>query len=488
VDDYEINTSLQGVTMTDLSTPPRERERPRNPWPATFLTAVVILFLGTVVGAAVVTRDSGSAPTLAGGAKTVKVTLGEFFVKPATITVDPGTDLTLVVTNSGTMSHDLKLKGGSTGTKLLDPGSSQTVDYGVVSTSTQAWCTVPGHKQAGMLLDIKVGAGGGTQASATAAMAGMDMGSPTASSNASSNDATIDPNAVPNANWKPFDPTLRPAPGGTVHDITMNATEKVLEVAPGVKQQMWTFNDQVPGPILRGKLGDVFNVTLTNKGKMGHSIDFHASQVAWSDEMRTIAPGESLTYQFKADYAGIFMYHCGTAPALHHIGNGMYGALIVDPPDLAPVDHEFVAIQSELYLGPQGQPGDLAKMTAFQPDAVVFNGYYDQYKFAPIRVEPNQRIRFWVLDAGPSENESFHIVGTVFHTVYKEGNYLLRPGPGRGGSQSLDLQPAQGGFVEFSPAEKGFYVIVTHKFSNVGKGAMGMLQAGDVKMPAAAGH
>jgi nitrite reductase (NO-forming) len=452
---------------------------------------VVILFLGTVVGAAVVTRDSGTTPAVAAGSRTVEVTLGEFFVKPASITVDPGTDLTLKVTNSGTMSHDLKLKGGATGTKLLDPGATQTVDYGVVSSSTQAWCTVPGHKEAGMLLDIKVGAGSAAQASGSSgAMPGMDMsmGSSSGASAGSSNDATIDPNATPDADWKPFDPNVQPAPGGTVHDITMNATDKVLEVAPGVKQQMCTFNDQVPAPILRGKLGDVFNVTLHNKGKMGHSIDFHASQVAWSDEMRTIAPGESLTYQFKADYAGIFMYHCGTAPALHHIGNGMYGALIVDPPDLAPVDHEFVAIQSELYLGPQGKPGDLTKMTAFQPASVVFNGYYNHYTFAPIRVEPNQRIRFWVLDAGPSENESFHIVGTIFDTVYKEGNYLLRPGPGRGGSQALDLQPAQGGFVEFSPAEKGFYVIVTHKFSNVGKGAMGMLQAGDVKMPAGAAH
>ena len=71
---------------------------------------------------------------------------------------------------------------------------------------------------------------------------------------------------------------------------------------------------------------------------MGHSIDFHASKVAWNDEMRTIQPGESLVYQFEADYAGAFMYHCGTAPALHHIGNGMYGAIIIDPPNLAPVD------------------------------------------------------------------------------------------------------------------------------------------------------
>ena len=81
-------------------------------------------------------------------------------------------------------------------------------------------------------------------------------------------DARIDASASPAAGWKPFDPTLAPAPGGTVHTVTLETTEKVLEVAPGVTHQMWTFNGQVPGPILRGKVGDVFNVTLVNKGTM----------------------------------------------------------------------------------------------------------------------------------------------------------------------------------------------------------------------------
>jgi nitrite reductase (NO-forming) len=148
-----------------------------------------------------------------------------------------------------------------------------------------------------------------------------------------------------------------------------------------------------------------------------------------------------------------------------------------------------VLVQSELYLGAQGQPGDLTKMQKEAWDAVVFNGYVNQYKFAPIRVEPSQRVRVWVLDAGPSENSSFHIVGTIFDTVFKEGSYLLQPDARHGGSQALDLQPAQGGFVEFTFAEAGLYPIVTHKFANVGKGAMGLFQAGEVAAtPATASH
>jgi nitrite reductase (NO-forming) len=137
-------------------------------------------------------------------------------------------------------------------------------------------------------------------------------------------------------------------------------------------------------------------------------------------------------------------------------------------------------VQSELYLGEEAEAGDLAKMVDERHDAVVFNGYVNQYKHSPIRVEPGERNRVWVLDAGPSENSSFHIVGTVFGTVYKEGEYLLRPAAGRGGSQALDLQAAQGGFVEFTLDRPGTYPMVTHKFANVGKGALGLFQAGEV--------
>jgi nitrite reductase (NO-forming) len=314
-------------------------------------------------------------------------------------------------------------------------------------------------------------AGGGQASTASAATTG-----------ANPDDAVIDFNAKPADGWKARDPKLGPALTGTVHDIEIQAKETELEVSPGVKQMMWTYDGTFPGPVYRGKVGDTFNFTLVNDAgnQVDHSIDFHASKVAWNDKMRSIKPGESLTYPFKAEYAGVYMFHCGTAPALHHIGNGMHGMIIIEPADLPPVDKEFYLIQSEIYTGPQGQPGDLKKMLADQWDAVVFNGYVNQYKHQPIRVEPNERIRVWIVDNGPSENSAFHVVGTIFDTVWKEGSYLLRPDQRQGGSQVLDLQPAQGGFVEFSFAEAGLYPIVTHKFSNASQGALGLFQAGEV--------
>lgn len=452
----------------------------RDNWLVLAVAIAAFSLIGTVVAVGIAVRDRGGGAAAAGsgGAVTVEVELGDLFIRPATIEVPAGATVTFEVTNVGAMPHDF-LVDGAGGTSMLDPGASETLVVEGIEASTQAWCTVPGHREGGMEADVVVTGG------APAAHGGTHSGG---TSGATGTGAEIDFAAAPAADWQPFDPVLAPAPGGTNHEIAMSMEETVIEVAPGVTQELWTFNQQFPGPILRGKVGDTFTVTLTNNGEIGHSLDFHASKVAMNDEMRTLQPGESLVYQFEAKHAGAFMYHCGTAPTLHHIGNGMHGALIIDPPDLAPVDKEFVFVQSELYTGPEGQPGDLTKMQNEAWDAVVFNGYVNQYAHAPIKTEVDERIRVWVIDNGPSENSSFHIVGTIFDTVYKEGTRLLQPDGRQGGSQALDLQPAQGGYVEFTFDEPGMYVGVTHKFANVGKGAQIVFLAGGYEPEGTGGH
>lgn len=456
-------------------------------WVISCVIGVMALITAFVAIGVAVNSESGNAAVAPSpsGKTDFEISLVDIDIVPASIDVPAGKAITLHVSNDGTMAHDLKLDG-TTGTAILAPGESETITIPAINADAQAWCTIPGHKEAGMILDLKV-VGGATPAAHSAV---ASSGATQTNTAATSSSATIDSAAAPADDFVARDPILPPVttPAGTVHKISIDATEEVIEVAPGVTQKMWTFNGQVPGPVLRGKVGDTFLITLTNKGEVGHSIDFHASKVAWNDEMRTINPGESLVYEFKADYAGAFMYHCGTAPALHHIGNGMFGVIIVDPPQLPAVDQEFVIVQSELYLGPQGKEGDLTKMMNEDFDAVVFNGYHSAYKHRPIHVEANKRYRVWVLDAGPNENSAFHIVGTVFDTVFREGAYSLQPDAGRGGSQVLDLQPAQGGFVEFSFAEDGLYPFVTHKFANPGKGALGFFAVGDVDTSAIGGH
>lgn len=435
---------------------------------------VVLMLVLTLV-----ITSCGNTPTTTTGEpeQVIEIELGDMYVKPDTIEINAGENVKLHVKNVGAMVHDLKINGTS-GTAELVTGQEETITVGGLTDSVLAWCTLPGHRESGMEMKINV----------KGMAAHSDYDTVNAPAPAADESAKIDAKAMPSDTWQARDPVLPAKAEGTVHEITINAVESEIEVAPGVTQMMWSFDGIVPGPVYHGNIGDTFRFTLTNKGKMGHSIDFHASKVAWNEKMKTINPGESLVYEFKAEYAGAYMYHCGTAPALHHIGNGMYGAIIIDPPSLAPVEKEFVMIQSELYLGPQGKEGSLTKMVNEQWDAVVFNGYYNQYKFAPIHVEANKRYRVWVVDDGPSENSAFHIVGTVFDTVYNEGSYLLQPDARQGGSQVLDLQAAQGGFVEFSFAEDGLYPMVTHKFANVGKGALGFFAVGDVDTSALGGH
>ncbi len=426
----------------------------------------------TGIGGAADAAEVADVPEI----KIIEIELGDMYVKPTSIDINVGEQVQLHVKNVGAMGHDLKLNG-TVGTAELATGQEEMITIGPLSENTLAWCTLPGHRESGMEMTINViGAAHTSDYDTVTAPPAADVS------------AKVDASAMPSAAWVARDPLLPPVAEGTVHEIALDATEKLIEVAPGVTQMMWTFNDIVPGPVFHGKIGDTFRFTLTNKGKMGHSIDFHASKVAWNLKMKTINPGESLVYEFKADYAGAYMYHCGTAPAIHHIGNGMYGAIIIDPPTLAPVEKEYVIVQSELYFGAEGKEGSLTKMINEQWDAVVFNGYYNQYKFAPIHVDTGKRYRVWVVNDGPSENSAFHIVGTIFDTVFKEGSLMLIPDVRQGGSQVLDLQPAQGGYVEFSFAEDGMYPIVTHKFANVGKGALGFFVAGDVDTSALGGH
>nr|WP_246422490.1 multicopper oxidase domain-containing protein [Nocardiopsis mwathae] len=238
---------------------------------------------------------------------------------------------------------------------------------------------------------------------------------------------------------------------------------------------MWTFGGTAPGPTLRGKVGDVFEVTLVNDAEMGHGIDFHAGALAPDEPMRTIGPGERLVYRFTAERAGAWLYHCSTPSMLQHIGNGMYGAVIIDPPDLEQADREYVLVSSQLYLGEPGSEGQVAKMREGRPDAWVFNGGAGQYAAAPLAARAEERVRFWVVAAGPSDGIAFHIVGTVFDSVYKEGAHLVRPDD-PGGAQVLDLAAAQGGYVEAVFPEPGHYALVDHDMRRAEAGAHGIVK------------
>jgi len=413
---------------------------------------------------------ASAAPAAATGEVlgTLKITAVDLGFTPKDLEVAKAGTYEIQLANTGAILHDITFADGSKA--VAGAGQSAGVNVNVPAGGLTFICSVPGHAEAGMKGAITVKGQTATSAGAD------DHGGP-----APVSDTQPDPNAPP---YKLFDAAAPKLLSGTTHDIDLVIEEKLMTVAKGFVQAVWTFGGTVPGPVIRVKVGDTIRIHLKNPAtsKLAHSVDFHSSQVAWNDEMTSIDPGKEKVYEWKADYAGVWMYHCGTSPALHHIANGMYGMVIVEPREgLKPVDAEFALVQSEWYLGPQGQPVSLTKAAAPAPapDYVVFNGVASQYLDNPLPVKTGGTVRVFVLNAGPSVDSSFHVVGTIFNTVVKEGMQLLPNNPGQYGSQAVDLSPAQGAFVEFVMPEDGLYPIVTHAFNFVGRGALGLFKAGD---------
>lgn len=255
---------------------------------------------------------------------------------------------------------------------------------------------------------------------------------------------------------------------------------RTIEVAPGTYYEGWTYNGTVPGPVIRVRQGATVNVTLVNEGRLLHSLDFHSARTQIGN-YRNVASGESFTWSFVARVPGVFMYHCGTAPALQHIGNGMYGVMIVDPdPPLPAADREYVLLQSEFYYG-QAQPngvvtGDFTKMQRFDADVVAFNGHQTQYRDHPLVAEPGELVRLYVVDAGPTFNSAFHVVGEIFERVYAGGN----PAPENvdSGIQTALVPVGGGAMFDVRPQEAGDYLFVSHAFAHANKGAVGVLRVG----------
>ncbi|HET7474248.1 MAG TPA: multicopper oxidase domain-containing protein [Candidatus Limnocylindrales bacterium] len=398
----------------------------------------------------------------AGGEITIKAF--DLGFEPNAIQVAAAGSYPVMFTNTGSAVHDVTFADG---TKLTaQPGATVHGTVAVPAAGITFLCSIPGHSAAGMTGTVTVS--GAPAASGPPTTSGGTAAAP-----------VEDPNAPP---YVLRDPTAPKVLAGTVHDIDLPIVETDITVAKGFVVHAWTFGGTVPGPTIRVHLGDTVRVHLKNEGTMTHSIDFHASQTAMNHQMVEIQPGATFTYTFTADYAGVWMYHCGTPPALHHIANGMFGMVIVEPKGGLPeVDEEFAFVQSEWYLGAQKEPVDYAKANAAAPapDFVVFNGIAAQYKDNPIQVTTKGRVRVFVLDAGPNVDSSFHVVGTIFDSVVKEGVSLSRGDAGGWGSQAVDLAPAQGAIIEFSPGEDGMYPMVTHAFNFVGRGAIGIFMAGD---------
>jgi nitrite reductase (NO-forming) len=320
----------------------------------------------------------------------------------------------------------------------------------------------------------------------------------TASAGAGAGATDISAAAGKGIEFEPYqrpDPALPAVPPGDVKRFRVDVYEHVTKVSDDLAPtRVWSSG--VNGRFNRGSgvsqpmvvnQGDKVEIELVNGGskamdvRMPHSIDFHSSEVAPNEAFVTIPPGETHTFSFVAKHPGVYMYHCATDPVLHHTGAGMVGTMVVKADGLSQVDRELWITQQEYYLGQPGQDADLAKMEAKQPDVIAFNGYANQYKDHPITVRRGERIRMYVLNAGPSQWSAFHVIGTVFDRAMTD-NGLARD------VQTVNLAPSQGGFVEFTLDEEGTYPFVTHSFADMVKGAAGVLATRGAEVPSGGGH
>ena len=292
--------------------------------------------------------------------------------------------------------------------------------------------------------------------------------------------------------------TTRASPHPTdpsIKEFIIPITHDTVEIAKGVKYEGWTFGGTVPGPVIRVREGDLVRIKVVNKAPMPHSIDFHAARIPANIAYRMINPGDTISFEFTARDPGAYMVHCGTPPVTMHVMQGMYFAIIVDPRDGwgTKADKEFVLVQSEFYAKKDSATGAVHARLAGRDGEErelrrVQRPRRASTRKTPLKVDVGDRVRLFVVNAGPSFNSDFHIVGAVFDRVYPDGNpdHVLE------GVQTY-MVPAGGGAVfetvfDKNASGEGLYPFVTHSFADAEKGAVGIIQVGTPKQFATMSH
>jgi len=373
--------------------------------------------------------------------------------------VPEGATVTITLENGDAMEHDLVLGDfGAATESVFNIGDTDTITFTVGGSGVHDyWCSIPGHRQIGMEGQLIVG----------------------------------DPSevSVPDAPSLAKDPTELPGPIGArePREVTLDlvTTERLGRLADGANFNFWTFNDTVPGPFLRVRTGDTVHVNLTNdiNSKYAHSVDFHAvTGPGGGAAVTQTAPGETTSFSFQALQPGIYVYHCATPSHAHHIMQGMYGLILVEPEDGLPeVDHEFYVMQGELYtierFGSKGELSfDIEKMMDEQAEYLFFNGAPDalteQY---PMNVNVGETVRIFFGVGGPNYTSSFHVIGEIMDRVYVEGGSLINE------NVQTTMVPAGGATIaEFTVDVPGTLILVDHSLARLERGLVGhMIVHGD---------
>ena len=275
-------------------------------------------------------------------------------------------------------------------------------------------------------------------------------------------------------------PTGRTAPAKVIVDLEV--VEKELPIAEGATYTFWTFGGTVPGSFIRVRQGDTVEFHLHNHpdSKMPHNIDLHGVTGPGGGAASSFtAPGHSSQFTFKALNQGLYVYHCATAPVGMHVANGMYGLILVEPPEgLPPVDKEFYVMQGDFYTTTKYRekghaPFDMQKAIDENPTYVLFNGGETALTGdKALKASVGQSVRLYVGNGGPNLVSSFHVIGEIFDKVWYEGGTRYQE------NVQTTLIPAGGAMIaDFHLEVPGSYVLVDHSiFRAFNKGALGILK------------
>jgi len=281
-------------------------------------------------------------------------------------------------------------------------------------------------------------------------------------------------------------PTQRHSPAKVIVDLEVKEVD--MEIAEGVTYTFWTFGGTVPGSFIRVRQGDTVEFHLKNHpgSKMPHNIDLHGVTGPGGGAASSFtAPGHQSQFTFKALNQGVFVYHCATAPVGMHVANGMYGLILVEPPEGLPaVDHEYYVMQGDFYtVGKYREKGtqsfDMQKAIDENPTYVLFNGAEGALTGPnTLKAKTGERIRLFVGNGGPNLISSFHVIGEIFDKVQPEGGTHPQE------NVQTTLIPAGGAaIVEFHTEVPGNYIMVDHSiFRAFNKGALAIMEVvGDAR-------
>ena len=287
------------------------------------------------------------------------------------------------------------------------------------------------------------------------------------------NNIAANPNSVP--------PPITRKTSDTVK-YSLTTKEVISEVAPGIYNNYWTYNGQVPGPMLRVREGDTVEITLHNDKTSlhEHNIDLHSvTGPGGGATLTKVKPGQSKSFSWKALQPGLYIYHCATANVSVHNSHGQYGLILVEPKEGLPkVDKEFYVVQGELYTqGGIGKKGlvlfDPQSLLDGNPTYVTFNGKIGGA--SPMKVKKGETVRIYVGNGGVNLISSFHVIGEIFDTVYPEAAMGKNSAIFKN-VQTTAVLPGGATIVEFKTDVPGKYLLVDHALSRMNKGAWASLE------------